>query len=304
MSLKPESGTKMRQPVLITGVGGPAGKNTAAYFRARGFFVIGTDVREVPVEVDEFYPVPLALEPSYMPAIISIIRAKSPTLFIPTVTEELNIVARHKDEIEAAGCRVFISPPDAVDIANDKLKTARFLEARGFGVPRTLEGSAPMELVVKELGLPLLAKPVFSRGGRGVLVYWTADELSRERREDIIFQEFIPGEEYDVNLFIGDDGWVLSAVALRKTELKEGITGNAASVERAVVPEVVELAVNASRALGLSGPLDVDIRLRADSTPALLEINARLGGNVLHTPEILDSLLSSWKKEEKTDAIC
>ena len=137
-----------------------------------------------------------------------------------------------------------------------------------------------------------------------MLVYRTADELSRERREDIIFQEFIPGEEYDVNLFIGDGGLVLSAVALRKTELKEGITGNAASVERAAVPEVVELAIGASRALGLSGPLDVDIRLRADSTPALLEINARLGGNVLHTPEILDSLLSSWKKEEKNDAIC
>src|SRR3972149_5234860 len=113
----------MRQPVLITGVGGPAGKSAAAYFRAKGFFVIGTDVRDVTTEVDEFYTVPLALEPSYMPAILSNIRAKHPTLFIPTVTEELNVVARHKGEIEAAGCRVFISPPDAVDIANDKLKT-------------------------------------------------------------------------------------------------------------------------------------------------------------------------------------
>src|SRR4030065_807451 len=142
----------MRQTVIITGVDGAAGRCAAAYFRAKGFFVIGTDIRdEVTAETDEHYHVPRALEPSYIPAIVSIIRAKSTVLFLPTVTDELYAVARARAEIEALGCRVFISSPEVLDVAGDKLKTARFLEARDIGVPRTLDGSAPMELVVKEL---------------------------------------------------------------------------------------------------------------------------------------------------------
>lgn len=278
----------MRRPVIITGVEGQAGRSAAAYFRAKGFFVIGTDILDdVTAEVDEYYQVSRALELSYIPAIVSIIRAKSPVLFLPTVTDELNAVARAKDEIEALGCSVFISPADVLDVAGDKLKTARSLESRGFGVPRTLDGAAPAELAVKELGLPLLARPVSPRGAGAPVVYLSVEEVRGERREGIIFQEFVPGEEFNVILFMGEDGWVASAVAFKMTAHNAG---------RVVRPDVVELAVGASRALGLTGPLDMDIRLRADYTPVLLEIKARLGANARCAPEILDALLSALKK--------
>ena len=91
----------MRKTVIITGVDGEAGRCAAAYFRAKGFFVIGTDIRDkITAETDEYYHVPRPLEPSYIPAIVSIIRAKSTVLFLPTVTDELYAVARAKAEIE------------------------------------------------------------------------------------------------------------------------------------------------------------------------------------------------------------
>ncbi|MFQ5736033.1 MAG: ATP-grasp domain-containing protein [Thermodesulfobacteriota bacterium] len=293
----------MRERVLITGVGGPAGRSASVYFRGRGYPVIGTDMRKVEdVEVEVFRTVPPARDPSYPAALLGLIGELTPGLFIPTVTEELGVVAGLKGEIEGAGCRVFISAPGAVEVANDKFRTAVFMEERGVAVPRTFEGALPAERVLAELGLPLLAKPVFSRGGRGVVVYRTPEEVRAEQRQDVMFQEFVPGPEFDVNLFISGAGRVLAAVALEKTALKEGITGNAVGVRRVHREDAVELAQRACRSLGLTGPQDVDIRLREDGTPVLLEINARLGGNVLHAQEILDSLLSSWKKEEGFDA--
>jgi D-alanine-D-alanine ligase-like ATP-grasp enzyme len=82
---------------------------------------------------------------------------------------------------------------------------------------------------------------------------------------------------------------------LRKLALRDGETGNAAGVERAGHPAVLQEAVHAARALELAGPLDVDVRLRRDGSPAILEVNARLGANALSAPEVLESLLSAWR---------
>lgn len=292
----------MKNKILITGIGGPAGKSAVSYFKEKGFFIIGTDIREVDVKVDAFFIVPLATDNSFASKLLGIIAQQKPALFIPTVSEELLIVSELKKEIDGYHCSVFISRPEAVAIANDKLRTAAFMEKNNISVPRTFDGTSPRELIIKELGLPLLAKPCVGRGGRGVTIYRTAEEVYHEKRQGILFQEFIPGEEFDVNLFIDKEGKVLASVALKKTVLKEGLVGNALEVERASKDDVIRLSKQAAEKLGMQGPLDFDIRLRDNGTPALLEINARLGGNALFAREVLDSLVSSWKMEEKTHA--
>lgn len=292
--------------VLVTGIGGPAGRSAASYFRSKGFFVIGTDVRNVDAESDRFLLLPLATDASFSEELLKVMKEERPALFVPTVTEELEKVARHKTEIEALGCEVYISSAGAVRVANDKLATAVFLERNGVPVPETFDGTVARDFIMKELGLPLLAKPCFGRGGRGVAVLRSEEEVRREKRHSIVFQEFIPGDEFDINLFVDKGGEVRAGVALRKTALKEGIVGNAASVERAVRDDLVKVAIRAAEALKLEGPLDFDIRLRADGTPAVLEINARLGGNSLSAPEVLDalteSLLKRTAREKKTNS--
>lgn len=285
----------MGNQILITGVGGPAGKSALTYFKGRGCTVTGTDVREVDVKPDFFCTVPMATDASFAKALLELIKKERPTLFVPTVTEELSLVARLKPEIESLGCLVYISPPESVDIANDKFRTAVFMQNNGIPVPVTFDGRSPREHLIQQLGLPFLAKPNFSRGGRGVVVYRTAEEVLSDKREGLVFQEFVPGDEYDVNLFVDKGGEIRAGVALRKTILKEGIVGNALGVQRAEKDDIIELCKKASRLLSLEGPLDFDIRMRADGTPALLEINARLGGNSLFAAEVLDGLMNSWK---------
>lgn len=286
----------MAYRILVTGVGGPAGRSAARYFRSKGHHVIGTDMRDAGSEADEFILVPPALETGYTDALLDIIGEAKPALFVPTVTEELLIVARLRERIKAMGCALFISPPSAVEVANDKLKTARFMERNGVSVPRTFGPETARKDVAAALGLPLIAKPSFGRGGRGVSVHMTVDEVLRDGREGILFQEFIPGDEFDVNLFTDSGAVARAAICLRKTGLKEGIVGNAVSVVREARQDAVDICLRAAELLGLEGPLDFDVRLRKNGTPALLEINARLGGNSLEAVEVLDSLLEHFEE--------
>ncbi len=287
----------MNDIVLITGIGGPAGRSAASYIRNKGFRTIGTDMRNVDTPVDLFRPLPAVSDEAFSAELSTLIQIERPSLFIPTVSEELPVVARLKNAIREQGCSVFISLPWAVNVAHDKLKTMRFFEQTDVAIPRTYDEFMPRKLVLRELGTPCLAKPCIGRGGRGVVVYQSETELLAEKRQGLIFQEFISGEEYDLNLFAGPDGSVMSSAVLRKTSLKQGIVGNAASVVRDDQPDIEAIGRLVVARLNLSGPLDMDIRRREDGRPVLLEINARLGGNVLAAPEILDALLQAWMNE-------
>jgi carbamoylphosphate synthase large subunit len=282
--------------ILVTGIGGPAGKSAVYYLNENGFYTIGTDIADVSTPAGTFIIMPAADHPSYSSALFDIIGRERPSLFIPTVQEELPVVAYLKERIEAAGCSVFISSLAATMIAHNKLETARFMEGHGIPTPLTFDETVPKREIVHRLGIPLLSKPAVGRGGREVTVYRTGGEVYREKKKGLIFQEFIPGEEFDLNLFLDRGQKVLSSIVLKKTILKDGITGNAVAVERVENREISELGIKAAKCLKLKGPIDMDIRLRRDGTPVLLEINARLGGNSQIAHEVLDSLIRTWRE--------
>ena len=267
------------EKVLITGIGEPAGESAASYFREKGFHIIGTDIEN---------------GQSYVEKLLDIIKSEGPALLIPTVTEELPVIARLKKIIESYGCTIFVSPPAAIDIANDKLKTTMVMAGHSVPVPISFDECTPRELIVKELGLPFLSKPRFSRGGQGVKLYRKLEEVYEESRTGLVFQEFITGEEFNINLFIDKEGDPISAVVLKETILKDGITGNVLTVERVERYDIAQLGMRISSILKLEGPVDIDVRLREDGTPVLLDINARLGANVLSARGVLDSLIISW----------
>ena len=283
-----------RDTILITGVGGPAGICASNYFVKQGLNVFGADMRSVDTSAKRFFRIPAASEASYFPTLLQIVQDSGISLLIPTVSEELPIIARERDAFAAFGCHVMIAPFLAVDIANDKLKTAQFLERNDFAVPRFLPGNTPHAAVIETLGFPLIAKPRVSRGGRGVVLYTSPEELAHEHRKDIVYQEFMSGDEYDVNLFVNFEGELQSCVVLRKTSLKEGVIGNALAVERAHREDIAQMCARIAKTLGLTGPTDIDIRLDGAGVPRLLEINARLGANALSANEVMDDLLADW----------
>jgi predicted ATP-grasp superfamily ATP-dependent carboligase len=121
---------------------------------------------------------------------------------------------------------------------------------------------------------------------------------------DRIYQEFLPADEYDVNLFAHPGGRNVTSVVLKKAALKDGLVGNALSVQRVNERDVAELAEAAVYALCLEGPIDIDIRRGIDGRPFILEINARVGANLRAAEEVLIEILASWRRNyERTEMV-
>jgi carbamoylphosphate synthase large subunit len=281
---------------LITGVGGPAGRNVASLLIERNQRVIGTDMKALQPEGMKFYQVPPAGSPDLLPSIYQIAKEQRVCLVIPTVSEELPFFAAGWKW--GAEIPVLTSKARPVEIANDKYLTSLALDQAGVRVPRFALPSqvhSPEE-VSKRLGWPCVSKPRVGRGGREVTIRYEQDWQAITRLGDgYILQEFAAGTDFAPNVFIGEEG-NQCVVVLEKTELKEGLVGNAKQVKRVDAPEIADLAVAAARAAGLRGPLDIDIRRRTDGLPVVLEINARFGANIRHASEVLEAALAPYMK--------
>jgi len=210
------------------------------------------------------------------------------------VSEELPVFARGwqwQHEFPA-----LISSAKAVETANDKYLTSQALSTQHVAVPRfnlPSQVSSPDELA-QSIGWPCISKPRVGRGGREVYLHSEEDwDTLKALGDGYILQEFADGTDYAPNVYAGPDGQTV-VVVLEKTELKEGKVGNAKSVRRAEDEDVASLAIAAARGLGLSGPLDIDIRRRSDGKPVVLEINARFGANIRHAPEVFEAALAKY----------
>jgi carbamoyl-phosphate synthase large subunit len=287
----------MKSPVtMVTGVGGPAGQAVSQYFQQNGIAVLCADMR--PLEgLQNFRLLPPASDDQFVGALDQLLDEAEIGLLVPTVTEELPKVAEHREPIRRKDCALFVSPAHAVRVANDKWETARLLMEHGVPVPASYCGNSKAELL-DSIPFPMLSKPRFGRGGRGIAIHESADDVPEFLSTDRVYQEFLPAEEYDVNLFAEPGGATLTSVVLEKTELKDGLVGNALTVERVDDREVAELAAAAVRALSLEGPIDVDVRRGGDGRPFILEINARVGANVRAAEEILIAMIASWRARQ------
>ncbi|MDO5099242.1 MAG: ATP-grasp domain-containing protein [Corynebacterium sp.] len=284
--------------ILITGVGGPAGRALVKQLATSGHSVIGVDMQEVPVaEVDAFELVPAAHDPEMINHLARLVQQYQVDVLIPTVADELLMVAKAANVGVFADAHVVISAPEAVEKCFDKLFTMRALRESGvsvppFGLPSDFKDA---EDVFAKLGEVIITKPRVARGGRGFKVHRSPESFNLAAYDDsYIIQAFASGEEYAPMVHMGTkDGEELVAVVHKK---REDFCGTEAPlvqlIDTSEALDVAMLAVRACRALKLVGPVDLDIRRMADGRPVVLEVNARFGANSSQAPEILNAVLS------------
>lgn len=276
--------------VLVTGAGGPAGRSLAGQLRDRGHEVIPVDARPLP-GVRE---VPPATDPALVGVLRDLVLAESVDVLVPTVSEELPVLAAAAARLAPA--RVLVGSSRAVGLAHDKLRTAEALHAAGVPVPAFAvpEDFRDAHEAMRVLGGPVVTKPRVSRGGRGVEVVDDAWAGSwHEVPPGSVVQAFAPGTEYAPVVYRAPGSAAPQVVVvLEKTALAHGRTGNAVGVRRVRSDDVAAVARRAVAALGLTGPVDLDVRRDAAGRPVVLEVNARFGANSAAAPELVDAALA------------
>jgi len=228
------------------------------------------------MEADYAFAVPPATAPDFIEAMLGYCERHGIALVVPTIDTELLAYSHARDRFAAIGTIVSISAPPLVEMARDKLATARFLSAAGIPSPRTAS-AAELLAGTDAWPWPLLAKPRHGSSSRGIQIVQDRADVARLcLGEDYILQQMLRGREFTVNLFFDDSGRLGCAIPHERLQVRAG------EVEKGVTvrdPVLCGLARDLAGAVdGAFGALCFQAIVDEAGEASLFEINARFGG--------------------------
>lgn len=223
---------------------------------------------------------PLADAPEFVEWVIETAAREQAVAILSGTEPVLSALAPHAEHIRACSeAVVVVSPPEVLAIGADKLVTARWLEQNGLPAPRSVsaDDAGGLATLIEGCGWPLIAKPRAGKGGVGVSLLASPDDLACiDRPSEMVVQEHLgdAGNEFTIGCVSDRDGVLRAAMVLRR-ELGHGTTMRA---EAGRFPEVLAAASEVVSQLRSVGPCNVQMRLRADGTPVAFELNVRFSG--------------------------
>lgn len=204
---------------------------------------------------------------------------------IASDVESLAFLARFKNRLLAP---VFpMSDAGTLAVLNDKWEFYKLCEGEGVAVPRSLSLSSKSEFnldaVQRELGFPLIVKPVDSYGQRGITILRDRAQAAAWQRSDgdpkqaVIVQEYIEGQDWALSVFAQDGiikHWV-SWVCPSQLDSGYGI-GRFLATEFSPRDDLLAMTQKVVSATHFSGVANFDARYDDQAcTMKMLECNPR-----------------------------
>lgn len=224
---------------------------------------------------DAAYAVPRVTDAGYGDAVLDIAKRENVGLVVPTIDPELLPLSEASPAFSAEDIRVHVSDPATIAVVRDKAETTRVLKNAGIPVPETFTETA-LRTAPETLPWPLFAKPSGGSASRGLAVLDSAADLPDSYPEPMIFQDFLTGPEYTINMFVDHRGVLQTVVPHRRLGVRAGEVEKGRTERRDDLQDMAQRIANALP--GLRGVAcfqvidDPRLGLRA------FEINARFGG--------------------------
>jgi len=250
----------------------------AQAFRRLGHEVVLVNSNPETVSTDYDTCDRLYLEPVALERVLDVVELERPLGVVVSLGGQTPLgLARG---LEDAGVPLLGDPLRAIEAAEDRARFGSLLGELGIRAPAWghAETTAEARLLAEDLGYPVLVRPSYVLGGRGMRIARNADELELEG--PALVDRFLEGAlELDVDILCdGNDGWV--AAILEHVERAGVHSGDSAcvipapSVGSALEAEIRELARTLARGLGAPGLLNLQLALR-DGDVYVLEANPR-----------------------------
>lgn len=217
--------------------------------------------------------------------LLELVQRREFEMIVPLGDEVTQIVAERRNAF-AARAKLVLVPHDTFMIGRSKIATMKAARECGVPIPKTYDlRETTFDAIDSEASYPLLVKPAFSNGARGITYVHSKDEMVRAFGEiselfGLSFvQELIPhtGLQYKAELLLDTAGNVLAKFAYSKIRFYPTEGGSSTLNQSVDYPEMVEHAVRLARAIGWYGMCDFDfIHDLRDNQPKLMEINPRV----------------------------
>lgn len=132
--------------ILATACGGPSTLSFTRSLRDADpshdkYYIVGTDSDRYNIhraEVDRTYLCPKATEKEYIPFIKHIIQKEKIDFLHSQPEIEAFTIGKHRDEILAAGCKLFMPEQKTIELLRDKAASAKIWKDAGIKVPETI----------------------------------------------------------------------------------------------------------------------------------------------------------------------
>ena len=219
--------------------------------------------------------IPRGDSPDLVPALYKACQERRIEALLPTVDAELAPVAAAGDRFGSIGVALPISPVECLRLCRDK---QLLMEAVQGKVPIPDNEPLTEAVAARVDSFPRFAKPRQGAGSRGVARIDSRADLDKQPKDgSVMLQEYLPGEEYSVDVYVCRDGRVVAAVPRERMKIDSGIAVASRTIN---VPDVIEAAVRTAEIIGIRGTANVQFKRASDGVFKLLEVNPRFPGTL------------------------
>ena len=237
---------------------------------------------------DRLYFEPLTLE-----HVLNVCRAERPDGVILQLGGQTPLKLAHG--LEAAGVPIWGTPPDAIDLAEDRGRFGALLSDEKVLQPASGMASTVDEglQVARDIGFPLLVRPSYVLGGRAMAVCYDEDTLVHYLHEasevspgqPVLIDQFLE-DAYEVDLDLLADGQQAVVAGVLQHIEEAGIhSGDSAAVlppyriTETHMDEMRDIACRLALRLGVVGLMNVQFAVHQDRVH-VLEVNPRASRTV------------------------
>lgn len=220
--------------------------------------------------VDEFWHMP-PLEHLNEEIILDYCKKNNINAIIPTRNEELLFWSKIKNSLFQHNIHVMVSEDSALNHCLNKHLFYDFLAKHRFKTPKTSSNILNIE------SSKFVVKENTGAGSLNIGLNLDKDEAicHAKKLKHPIFQPFIQGSEFTVDLFIERNGSVKGAVARKRVLV---VNGESQITETVLNTPLEDLCKAVAFQLNLRGHVHFQVIIEEDKSISILECNPRFGG--------------------------
>jgi carbamoyl-phosphate synthase large subunit len=227
-----------------------------------GFFM--ADVNEILPEADAHY---------YVNRLFEIVEKHHVQVLMPSSGYDIYPYSENREALAKIGATAVVSDRDTLEICRDKLLTYKKMSSK-YSLPFTTADPDKVK------SFPVIAKPRFGKGSRDVIKVNNEADLRyiAANSANTIFQEFLPGVEYTIDVLSDMNKNPILAVPRIRLQTKAGISTKGRIIRDA---DLETNCMNMARDIGVRGPSCIQMKESSEEQIQLIEINSRLGGGTI-----------------------
>jgi len=275
------------QKILLSAVGGMPSVSYIKHLKSQGYFVIGIDSNPNSVGFsfcDQYHVSPLvSQEVEYL----AFIQSLDFDVFFPWLDEEHLLFSKIDINAIFQNKKIVTSPSNSIVLSTNKELMYDFCVENGINTAKKVSGA------------PAFVRRLFSRGGKGARLISNEEELAKIDKSNYIFQEYIVGDEFTVD--------VLSLPDFFFAVPRQRVHATNVSTEGKIImnEKIISFCREICKKIIFFGPINIQIFRLPDGKLSLIEINPRLAGTAILSMyagfDLLD-LTCKYIKHEKVES--